>query len=243
MSDFDPAAYGRFAADDYDRLVENLDPGPAVETLVKLAEGQAVLEFGIGSGRLALPLAEQGVEVAGVDGSPDMVELLHAKPGAADIRVEIGDFSTTRVPGEYGLVVLAINTIYALPDQDAQVRCFANAAAHLGPGGRFLVEAWVPDPGAFRRGQAVRVLDVRDQRVLLEIAQLLPSEQHMRTTKLLVSPGGVRMFPANHRYAWPQELDLMARMAGLTLEHRWQDWQRTPYDDDSTTHVSVWRKP
>ncbi|MEU6738349.1 class I SAM-dependent DNA methyltransferase [Streptosporangium sandarakinum] len=242
VQEFDPSAYGRAAADVYDEVVTYLPTGPAVDRLQELAEGRAVLEFGVGTGRLALPLAARGLTVAGIDGSAEMTAVLRAKPGGDRVPVTLGDFSTTRVDGEFGLVVLAYNTIYALPSQDAQVDCFRNAAAHLVPGGRFVVEAWVPDVGAFRHGAALRLVSLREDGVVAEAARLSSADQMMYTTKIVLASGGVRLLPANHRYAWPAELDLMARLAGMRLEHRWSDWQAAPFTDDSQGHVSVYRR-
>jgi SAM-dependent methyltransferase len=240
---FDPAEYGRSAARDYDKLHAGLDPSAAVETLAGLAGGGPVVEFGIGTGRLALPLAERGLAVHGIDGSPEMAALLHSKPGGQEIPVVVGDFSQATAGNDFRLAVLALNTIYALPSQDAQVACFANAAGHLRPGGRFVIEAWVPDVGAFRNGRAVRPVQIHGGHVELEVAELHPAGQTMLTTKVHLSDSGVRLIPANHRYAWPSELDLMARIAGLRLLHRWADWNRAPFHDGSTAHVSVWEKP
>nr|WP_236714966.1 class I SAM-dependent methyltransferase [Nonomuraea pusilla] len=239
---FDESAYGRAIADIYDVTVQDLPTGPAVDRLHELAGDGPVLEFGIGTGRLALPLAARGLRVAGIDGSAEMVEVLRAKPGGDRVHVAVGDFATTRVEGEYALVALTLNTVFALPSQEAQVRCFRNAAAHLRPGGRFVVEAWVPDPGAFRDGAALRLLSLGEDAVVAEAARLFPAEQLMRTTKVRLTRDGVRLLPANHRYAWPSELDLMARLAGMEREHRWSDWLGTPFTDDSREHVTVYRR-
>jgi SAM-dependent methyltransferase len=241
-SAFDPAAYGRWAAQGYDTLHAALDPSAAVETLAELAAGQPVVEFGIGTGRIALPLAERGLEVHGIDGPPEMVSELRRKPGGDQLRVIVGNFAETLAGTRFGLVILAVNTVYALPTQDAQVACFRNAARHLVTGGSFVVEAWVPDVGAFRNGTAVRPVQIEDGHVELEIARIHPAAQTMQTTKIHLSAQGSQLIPANHRYAWPSELDLMARLAGLRLAHRWEDWQRAPFRDTSTVHVSVWEK-
>jgi SAM-dependent methyltransferase len=241
---FDASEYGRhIPADVYDDAFAHLDPTDAVDRLAKLAEGGPVCEFGIGTGRLALPLRERGLMVAGIEGSSEMAGRLRKKAGGDRIDVAIGDFAVTRVPGEFSLVLLAFNTIFALPDQAAQVACFRNAAAHLRPGGRFVIEAWVPDPGAFRAGAALRPVRVAQDEVLLEAALLHPAEQRMTTTKIRLTGTGVDLLPANHRYAWPAELDLMAQLAGLTREHRWADWTARPFADDSRDHVSVYRRP
>ena len=244
MSEPDPTAYGRRAADVYDELYETTLPtGPAVRALAGLAAGGPVLELGIGTGRLALPLAAQGLEVHGVDASAEMLEQLRAKPGGAALPAVQGDFTSVRLPTRFSLVVLAFNTIVAVPDQEAQIEVFRTAAEHLLPGGAFVVETWVPDLGAFRRGQSVRLLSVSEQQVLVEAAELHSADQTMRTTKVLLTDAGVRLLPANHRYAWPAELDLMARLAGLRPESRWADWEGAPFTDGSPAHVSVYRRP
>ncbi|WP_234040840.1 class I SAM-dependent DNA methyltransferase [Micromonospora coerulea] len=240
---FDPSEYGRrIPADVYDEAYGHLDPETAVNRLMALADGGPVCEFGIGTGRLALPLLERGLRVAGVEGSPEMVDRLRAKPGGNRVEVAVGDFAHTRAPGEFGLVLLAFNTIFALPDQAAQVACFRNAAAHLRPGGRFVIEAWVPDPGAFRAGGALRPIRVAPDAVLLEAAELHPAEQRMTTTKVWLTDDGMHLLPANHRYAWPAELDLMAQLAGMTRESRWADWTARPFTDDSREHITVYRR-
>ncbi|HWR85444.1 MAG TPA: class I SAM-dependent methyltransferase, partial [Rhodoglobus sp.] len=219
------------------------DTDSAVATLAELAAGGPLLELGIGTGRLALPLLERGIEVHGVDGSPEMLAALQAKPGGERIPAWIGDFAEVRTGHRYPLVVLAVNTIFALPDQDAQLACFANAANHLAPGGAFVVEAWIPDIGAFRDRRLVRQRVVRPTIMSIESARLEPATQMMRTTQAVLRNGSVRLYHANHRYAWPAELDLMARLAGLRLEQRWADWTKAPFRDDSMTHVSVYRAP
>ncbi|MFC4061223.1 class I SAM-dependent DNA methyltransferase [Planomonospora corallina] len=244
MTGFDASAYGRRSADVYDAVTGDVVGGSstelAVDRLHELAEGGRVLEFGIGTGRLALPLAARGLAVAGIDASAEMLGVLRAKPGGDRIPMTVGDFSTTRMDGEFSLVVLAYNTVFALPSQDAQLACFRNAAAHLRPGGRFVVEAWVPDLGAFRDRSALRLLSLSEDRVVIETARLLPAEQMMHTTKIVLTSGEVRLLPANHRYAWPAELDLMARMAGMEREHRWSDWTGAAFTDGSTAHISVY---
>jgi SAM-dependent methyltransferase len=242
---FDPGEYGRHIGGVYDALAASAfrtDTEATVGLLTELAAGGPVLELGIGTGRLALPLARRGLAVHGIEGSPEMIDQLRRKPGGADLPVAVGNFADTRVPGEFALVVLVANTIYALPSQDAQVQTFRNAAAHLRSGGRLVIEAWVPDVGDFRAGRALRIVSIEDRRVVLEAAELDPVEQHMRTTKLFCGPDGVHAFPANHRYAWPAELDLMARLAALHREERWEDWRRHAYTAASRSHVTVYRK-
>lgn len=245
MAHFDPSAYGASGiADEYDALyAEELDTDGAVERLAELAGSGRVLELGIGTGRLALPLLARGIEVHGIEGSPEMVEKLREKPDGERIQVTMGDFSNVDAGRGFSLVVLAFNTIFALPDQQAQVDCFANAARHLAPGGAFVVEAWIPDVGAFRHNRSLRPRIMGETMVSIESAALDPVEQMMSTTQIVLSDGSVRLYPANHRYAWPAELDLMARLAGMNRESRWADWTGTPFVGESRAHVSVYRMP
>lgn len=240
----DPTVYGAHIAGDYDEVTGALvpDTAAAVDTLVELARGGPVLELGIGTGRLAIPLVDRGLAVRGVEASDAMIERLRANAGDVDIPVTVGDFTEVSLDETFALAVLAYNTIYAVPTQDDQVACFANVASHLRPGGRFVLDAWVPDPAAFRGGHALRTLVVDGTDVLLEAAHLDPVAQRMTTTKIRLRDGEVRMFPANHRYAWPAELDLMARLAGMRLEHRWAGWRREPFTATSGHHVSVYRR-
>ena len=243
MTTFDPTAYGASGiAEEYDELYESeWETGPAVDRIAELAGAGPVLELGIGTGRLALPLLERGLEVHGVDASAEMVAQLRSKPGGDRIPVVIGDFADADAGRDFRLLVMAFNTIFALPDQEAQVACFANAARHLIPGGAFVVEAWIPDIGAFRHNRLVRPRIMGTDRISIETVQLDPVEQMMRTTQAVLTNGSVRLYPANHRYAWPAELDLMARLAGLHRETRWADWSGAPFTGDSRGHVTVYR--
>lgn len=240
---FDPSEYGASGiASDYDALyVREWDTNAAVACLADLAGEGRLLEFGIGSGRLALPLQTAGVDVSGIDASEEMVAELRAKPRGDEIPVTIGNFASTHVGSGYDIVVLAVNTIFALPDQDTQIACFVNAARHLAPGGAFVVEAWIPDVGAFRNRRLVRQRILEHDVMSIESARLEPADQRMRTTQAVLRNGSIRLYPADHRYAWPAELDLMARLAGMTRQHRWEDWNRVPFDDDSHAHVTVYR--
>ena len=243
MSDFDAGEYGASGiAEDYDALyADHWETDAAVDCLVELADGGPVLELGIGTGRLALPMVRRGLDVQGIDGSPEMVAKLREKPGGEQLRVVIGDFADAVAGEGFSLVVLAVNTIFALPDQDAQVACFQNAARHLRPAGRFVVEAWVPDVGGFRSNRLLRPRVIRPDVVSIEAAELDQADQIMRTTQVVFAGGRVRLYPATHRYAWPAELDLMGRLAGFRRESRWADWTRSPFTADSTAHVTVYR--
>jgi SAM-dependent methyltransferase len=245
MGEWPAAEYGDAWAAVYDERHGDLpDTGDAVETLARLAGAGPVLELGIGTGRLALPLAARGLEVHGIDASAPMVDRLRAKPRGDSIPVTIGDMASLTLDRTFSLVFVAFNTLFNLPSQEAQVRCIAGAAAHLAPGGRFVVEAFVPDLGRFDRGQAVRATDVTEAHVVLEIARHDPVVQRVHSARVVVTPtDGIRMLPVNIRYAWPAEVDLMARLAGLEHEERWSGWQRQPFDESSRQHVSVYRRP
>jgi len=214
---------------------------PAVSFLADLAGDGAALELGIGTGRIALPLSRRGVPVHGIDLSPAMIARLRAKPGADGIRVTIGDFATTRVGGTFRLAYLVYNTIMNLTTQSEQVECFRNVAAQLEQGGCFVIEVGVPGPPAAPPGETVRAFTVSPTRLGFDeydvAAQILVSHHYWMVD------GRLDVFSAPFRYVWPSELDLMARLAGMTLRERWSDWDRAPFRSDSTRHVSVWEKP
>lgn len=238
----DPAEYGRHTAQDYDQIYGSAyDTDAAVRGVAELAGPGPVLEFGIGTGRLALALSQLGVAVEGIEGSPEMVAGMREKPRGDAIPVAVGDFSSIELGRRFRLVLLAVNTIFALPDQATQVRCFENAARHLEPGGRFVVEAWVPEPG-LPAGRSLRPRDLGGGLAGLVVADHDPVNQVLSTTQVVLGGEvGVRVFPVVHRYAWPAELDLMARIAGLELERRTADWTGAPFGPTSAGHVSVYR--
>ncbi|MPY93929.1 MAG: methyltransferase domain-containing protein [Acidimicrobiia bacterium] len=238
----DAAEYGRFIAADYDALYEGVfDTEGAVARLAGLAAGGPVLELGVGTGRLAIPLAERGLAVHGVDGSPEMLALLAAKPGGEAVSTTVGDFAELDVPGTFALAAITFNTIFALPDQASQVRCFASTARHLRPGGRFVVEAWVPDAAVGPDSQ-LSTRKLAGGYVGLVVAEHDRASQVLRTTQVVLGgAAGVRVYPVVHRYAHPAELDLMAQLAGMRLEHRWADWHGSAYVSTSPQHVSVYR--
>jgi SAM-dependent methyltransferase len=242
VPEFDPTEYGSNVAGDYDIIYgAAFDTQATVDRLTELAGDGPILELGVGTGRLAIPLAQQGFTVHGVDGSEQMLQLLQAKAGSENVGTTRGDFSEVRLePAQFSLVVLAVNTIFALEDQAAQVRCFATAAHHLRSGGRFVVEAWVPEN--LPAGQSLRPRKLSPGFIGIVVADNDPSTQTLATTQIVLGGSlGVRVFPVVHRYAWPSELDLMASLAGLTLESRWADWKCTSFGPASTNHVSVYR--
>jgi SAM-dependent methyltransferase len=204
------------------------------------ASGGSALEFGIGTGRVALPLRERGVPVSGIDISSDMIAQLHAKPGSAEIEAVVGDFATTVVPGEFSLVYIVFNSITNLLEQSEWVQAFRNAARHLGPGGRFVMELEVPDLRRFPPGALARPFDMSPDHLgfdTLDIATQRGVSHHYYFVE-----GHVGRFDSPFRYAWPAELDLMAQMASMRLRDRWADWDRSPFTSDSRKHVSVWER-
>jgi SAM-dependent methyltransferase len=209
--------------------------------LADLAGPGPVLEFGIGTGRVAVPLRARGVEVHGIDLSPEMVARLRAKPGAEDLGVTIGDFATTSVPGAFTLAYLVFNTITNLTTQDDQVACFRNVARHLAPGGHFVIECYVPELRRLPPGELIHPFDVTATHLGFEEYDL--ATQIAYSHHYWLEDGTMRTFSAPFRYVWPSELDLMARLAGMTLQERWGTWGRDPFTSESRSHVSVWRTP
>jgi SAM-dependent methyltransferase len=206
-----------------------------VDFLAELAGDGAALELAIGTGRIALPLAARGVPVHGIDLSPDMVAQLRKKPGGAEIPVALGDYATTRVEGEFALAYIVFNSLNNQTTQDAQVASFANAAAHLGPGGAFVVEVGVP------KRQPLTVFDLSDEHVGVDEYDV--DTQRLVSHHFSLVDGQWQRISMPFRSVSPGELDLMARLAGMTLRERWSGWRREPFTAESTKHVSVWQKP
>ncbi|HEY6741464.1 MAG TPA: class I SAM-dependent methyltransferase [Lapillicoccus sp.] len=216
--------------------------GPTVDRLVELADGGRVLEFAIGTGRVAVPLAERGVPVSGIELSRPMVDQLRTKADEARIPVVVGDMATSRAPGEFTLVYLVYNTISNLQTQAEQVECFRNAARHLSPGGRFVIELWVPELRALPPGKAATVFAVEPGYIGLDTYDVL--HQHVVSHHFRFGDGrDARVFRSPHRYIWPAELDLMAELAGFHLESRHAGWTGAEFTADSPSHVSVYRLP
>jgi SAM-dependent methyltransferase len=215
---------------------------PAVDFLARLAGDGPALEFAIGTGRVAIPLAARGIGVSGIELSEPMVDQLQRKVPAGELPVVVGDMATTIVPGEFSLVYVVWNSIGNLRTQDEQVECFANAARHLAPGGRFVIELWVPGIRRFPPGQTAVPFHVGDHHVGFDTYDMATQQgtSHHYTRQ---EDGTARYGASNFRYIWPAECDLMARLAGLELEQRVADWDGRPFTSDSESHVSVWRKP
>ena len=237
--------FGERVAERYDESSADMfDPAvidPVVDFLAELAGEGAALELGIGTGRIALPLSQRGVRVQGIDLSEAMVAKLREKPGGEEIDVAIGDFATTRVDGTFSLAYLVFNTINNLTSQDEQVACFRNVAAHLEPGGCFVIEVGVPGLRTLPPGKRFRVFDFSETHIGIDEYDV--ERQGLVSHHFsLLDDGRWRLVSMPFRYVWPEELDLMARMAGMRLRERWSGWEREPFTSESTKHVSVWEK-
>ncbi len=241
MKDYEPGkSFGEDVAERYDDAPRG-DEAVAVAFLERLAGGGPALELAIGTGRIALPLAARGVPVQGIDISPAMVARLRRKPGGDQIPVTMGDFSEVAVPGTFRLVYVVFNTLFNLLTQEEQVRCFENVAAHLSDDGAFVVEAFVPTfLTRLRDDQYVDAEAIGVDEVRLDVARHDPVTQRLYESHVSLSTAGVRLNPIVTRYAWPGELDLMARIAGLRLRERWGGWEREPFTGASRAHVSVY---
>lgn len=233
MSD---TVFDDWVAQHYERLwPELLDP--AVDFLAALADTGPALELGIGTGRIAVPLSRRGVAVHGIDLSPAMIAQLHAQPGADAIGVTLGDFVHIQVGRMFRLAYLLRNTITNLTTQDAQIDCFGNVAAHLAPGGLFVIENYIPELRRLPPGETIRVFTRTPTHLGFEeydlAAQVAVSHHYW------MIDGQLKTFASPHRYLWPAEL---ARLAGMTLRERWTDWHRTPFTSESRHHISIWEK-
>jgi SAM-dependent methyltransferase len=231
------ARYDDSSADMFDPAVVD----PVVDFLVELAGNGRALELGIGTGRIALPLAQRGVPVHGIELSKAMAARLRAKPGGEDIGVAIGDFATTMVDGTFSVAYLVFNTISNLTTQAAQVACFRNVAAHLEPGGCLVIEVGVPALQRLPPGETIRPFHVSETRWGFDEYEV--ANQGLTSHHLRIVDGRVERNSVPFRYTWPSELDLMAQLAGMKLRDRWSGWKRVPFTSDSRKHVSVWEKP
>jgi SAM-dependent methyltransferase len=241
MNAYDVTTYGERMAEAYDQwpaVPQNTDA--IVACLTRLAGPGPVLELGIGTGRLALPLAQRSLVVHGIDASPAMVARLQAKPGGEHIPVTLGDFADMAVEGQFTLIFVVFNTFFGLLSQDDQVRCMLGVAQHLTDDGVFVLEAFVPDLARFDRGQRLEVRAVETDRIRLDTSVHDPVQQRVMSQHVLLSEQGIRLYPVQIRYAWPSELDLMARLAGLQLRNRWAGWAQEPFTATSGSHVSVY---
>jgi SAM-dependent methyltransferase len=242
MAEFDPRLYGARWAEMYDEWHTGMmDDVGAVATLAELADGGPLLELGVGTGRLAVPLAEKGHEVVGVDVSEDMLAELEKK--GSTVTAVVGDMTTVALEREFAVVYIAFNSIFVLSTQQDQVRAFRNAAAHLRPGGRFVLETVVTQNAKPGDTSRFRVAKVEPDRLTVVAGVYDPVTSYHQGTWVIFEPDGTKFYPIDGRSVTHHEMDLMAQLAGLELEHRWSDWQRGTFDGDSRLHISVYRKP
>jgi SAM-dependent methyltransferase len=241
MNFYADETYGERVAGVYDEWFPDYDP-LAIDALAELSQKGRALELGIGTGRIALPLSERNVEVHGIDAASSMISRLRSKPGSERIAVTQGSFADIEVDGEFALVYVVFNTFFALGSQEDQVRCFRNVAAHLSPGGCFVIEAFVPDMNRFHHAQANWATRVTEDLVELDVGRHDQATQRVTSQKVVITDGKVRLYPVQIRYAWPSELDLMAQLAGLRLRERWSSWKRDSFTSESGKHISIYEK-
>jgi len=240
MNFYSDETYGERVADVYDEWYTQVDPH-AIDRLVELSAQGRALELGIGTGRVALPLAARNVDVSGIDAAESMINRLKGKEGGERIHIYKGSFADVNVEGEFQLIYVVFNTFFALSSQDEQVRCFRNVAKHLTSSGRFAIEAFVPNLNRFTGGQVNWATKVTEEVVELDVGKHDSVKQSVTSQKVVLKDGEpVRLYPVQIRYAWPTEIDLMAQLAGLRLLERWGSWQRTPFDEESGKHISIY---
>jgi len=239
MKNYDDTTYGQRIAEIYDDLYADFDPG-SIEVLSELARGGPALELGIGTGRIALQLHEHGVKVYGIDASEAMLARLRAKPGGSEMEVLTGSFAEFKMDMQFNLIYVVFNTFFALLSQDEQLRCFQSVRDHLAPDGEFLLEVFVPDLCRFIDHQTVRLSGLSEDTVNIDVSEVDPVTQTVTAQHVYLSVDGTRLYPVKLRYAWPSELDLMARIAGLSLRNRWGSWSKAEFTKDSKQHISIY---
>ena len=239
MKEYSESTYGERIAEVYDEWYSDFDQS-TISTLVELSQGGRALELGIGTGRIALPLHHAGIEVHGIDASQAMLDKLKAKPGGESIQVTLGNFADVDVGGHFDLIFVVFSTFFALLTQEEQIRCFKNVANRITPNGVFVIEVFVPDMARYVDNQTVRVTAIDDNSVRLEATQVDMIKQQINSKHIYLSEEGIRMYPVKIRYAWPSELDLLARLAGLSLQHRWGTWRKDTLTNESGKHISVY---
>lgn len=235
------------AAEDYDEFVNYASRQPETDAevvgLARLACGGRVLELGVGTGRVAIPLAATGVDVHAIEIDPAMVEQLRSKPGSERVSVHLGDMAEVDVEGSFEVIYAVFGTLFMLPTQADQVRCFQRAVRKLAPDGKFVIEALMPKPGSYDGGRKVTLADASDERVIVNVSENNPLAQTIQNRQVVLSPSGIEIHPIRIRYSWPSELDLMAQLAGLRLHARWSDWDGNPFTADGQRHISIYESP
>lgn len=237
--DYSEETYGERISEVYDLWYSEFDQA-AIQALAVLAQGGKALELGIGTGRIALPLLQAGVDVHGIDVSESMVAKLRAKTGGERITVTMGNFADVSIDGKFALIYVVFNTFYSLLTQDEQIRCFKNVAKHLEPDGVFVIEGFVPDMTRFTSGQAMRVTRIGEDEVHIDVTQLDLHKQVVTTQHMVFTEQGTRFYPVKLRYVWPTEMDLMAQMSQLQLKARWGDWNKAIFTSDCRNHISIY---
>lgn len=231
-------------AEQYDDLIQfaSLPPETDAEVgaLHAIARGGRALELGVGTGRVAIPLAATGVEVYGIELDSAMIDELRGKPGGEQVHVHLSDMADVDVQGEFSLVYAVFGTFFALPTQQSQVRCFQNVADHLAAHGRFVIEALQPRLDSYVENRKVTVAGVSDERVVINVSELNPTAQTITNRQLVFEHDSVDINPVHIRYSWPSELDLMAQLAGLRLHARWSTWDHSPFQAGDQRHISVY---
>ena len=210
--------------------------------LVELSGRAKVLELGIGTGRVAVSLKKFGIDIRGIDASVEMVKKLHDKQDGVNIPVVVGDFTEVPIEGTFGLIFVAFNTLFCLSTPELQTKCLENVSKHLLAEGKFLVEAFVPDLTLFQGGQALRVGGIFGGEVRIDASLLDSANQIIETRHISITENGIQIYPIKLRYIWPSELDAMARLAGMKLMSRWEDWSKKPFSDKSRKHISIYEK-
>jgi SAM-dependent methyltransferase len=241
MNFYSDETYGERVAGVYDDWHNKVEAG-LIDRLAELAGDGHALELGIGTGRIALPLAQRGIKVSGIDAATSMIERLKSKEGAGKIAVHRGSFADFSIDEKFQLVYVVFNTLFALGSQEEQVRCFRSVASHLASGGSFVIEAFVPNLSRFTEGQVNWATKVDEERVELDVGRFDAATQRVVSQKVVITDGSVKLYPVQIRFAWPSELDLMAQLAGLRLRERWSNWERAPFDSDSGKHISIYEK-
>ncbi len=238
---YDASIYGERISSKYDEWYGSCEKS-VIDLICEYADGGTIFELGIGTGRIAIPLVERGLSVAGIDASRAMVEQMKKKSGSESIRVQIGDFSCFSADKHYDMAFVAFNTFFLLPDQEQQINCFRSVHKLLSSEGRFLIEAFVPDLKRFDKDQTVRTVDLSDGSVKLECSQHDAVQQVVTSQIVNISENGVKLYPVKVRYAWPSEIDLMARLTGFELLERWGGWKKEPFSKNSGFHVSLYQR-
>jgi SAM-dependent methyltransferase len=239
MDYYTEKTYGERIAGVYDEWYSDFDEA-AIPALVELAHHGEALELGIGTGRIAIPLAKAGITIRGIDASESMVARLHSKPRGEKIPVTIGNFADVAVDGNYSLIYIVFNTFYALLTQEEQVRCFQNVASHLKTDGVFVIEAFVPDMARFTAGQTIRAVQIEENEVRIDVSQLEMDKQLINNQHVLLTEHGAHFYPVKIRYVWPSEMDLMAQLSQLKLRDRWSNWEKASFTSQSKSHISVY---